>query len=225
MINCFNLKLNQTVLRFTRLLKLAAMPFFVRLNFTAKGDANKSGTSPAKLGSGTTSITSITSATYGNLLSVEIRLIRAMDDAVVRKHRVEEGERVTRDSVEWWRCPVDKSGKLVVHPGEHCVDKFMPYPYQKEGKSPHATGVTWSSATVTPYGEGAYTDERRRNRKIAICKRFLFILFLLLLLILNLAALVWSALVAMFWREGEIPLTIPFRFPSIPYYTITIEDK
>ncbi|MPD01218.1 hypothetical protein E2C01_096736 [Portunus trituberculatus] len=200
------------------------MPFCIRLNFAGKRDVNEGGTSPAKQRS---SNAYTTSTSYGNLLSVEVRLIRAMDDAVVRKERVLAGEHVTPDSVEWWRCPVEKSGKLVIHPGEHCLDKFLPYPYPKDGEAPlQVTSATWSSGFVAPYGDRTYLSrQRRRAKRKALCLRYLFFLFLFLLLILNLAALIWSALVVMFWREGEIPLTIPLRFPSIPYYTIKIEDK
>lgn len=201
------------------------MPIPTSLNCVGKREVDECDPSSAKPGSGNAS----TAPTYyKNLLSVEVRLIRAMDEAVDRERRVEAGEHVRVDSVEWWRCPPGRPGKLVVYPAEHCRDKFLPYPYPKEGevhRSLHVTSASFPSATIAPAEDDAFLMRRKRGSKRAVCKRILFFLFLFVLLILNLAALVWCALVAVFWKEGEIPLTIPLRLPSIPYFTITIRDR
>lgn len=196
------------------------MPFYIRFNLTnrATGGVTEKGTSSSRSSVVESDRSSTSFPSYGNLnlLSVEVRLIMAMDDAMRRKRRLEAGEHVTRDSVEWWRCPTRKSGKLVVHPPEKCRDKLLPYPYPAGDRvPPHVTSTSWSVISVTS-PETVPSVKRKRKRKRFICKFMMFYLLLFVLIIANVAALTWSALVALFWREEEIPLPKIPHLPRLP---------
>lgn len=57
------------------------------------------------------------------------RLKDAKKTALSRRRRKQAGNKVSHDSLDWWRGGDDTRGKLVVQPLERLGEKFRPYPY------------------------------------------------------------------------------------------------
>lgn len=57
------------------------------------------------------------------------RLKGAGKAALSRRRRKQAGEKVSHDSLDWWREADNSRGKLVVQPREHLGEKFLPYRY------------------------------------------------------------------------------------------------
>lgn len=147
------------------------------------------------------------------LPSVEVRLIMAMDEALQRKRRVDAGERVNRDAVEWWRGARHKDGKdgkVVVHPTEKRRDRLVPYHYPKLVERPPPLPVPASAtpSVEAPPSHIASVSKRVRRRAMAYIKRVLLWLLLFFLVAVNLLVLIVVSYLAM---KAELPR---WTFPS-----------
>lgn len=136
---------------------------------------------------------------HTGMRSVEVRLIMAMEEALQRKRLVDAGERVSRDSVEWWRCHDDENAKVVVHPVEKCRDKLLPYPYPcpAERPAPSRAGDTASSTK----GEWVVSSESICRRALTCITRTLLWLLLLFLVFVNVLALGIIVYIVIEWKE------------------------
>lgn len=115
----------------------------------------------------------------------------AMDEAVQRKRRVDAGERLSRDSVEWWRRYSVDNPKLVVHPTEKGWDRMMPYPYPEppERRTPPRLSPTPTTKSSPEEESSVSTVRVKRRLSTCIIRTFLWLL-LISLVVVNLLELV-----------------------------------
>lgn len=116
--------------------------------------------------------------------SVKVRLIMALDKALERKRRIEVGEQVTRDAMEWWRCHSRENARLVVCPVETRQEQRMPHPQPASAPAPAQVTATTST-------------ERARKKTDTCIKRPLTWVLLISQLAANLIAINLIVFVAM----------------------------